>query len=357
MNLKSFLKDKLSYVVVYFFSNAVVVLIMYLSLIINKVKFSEGSVFYAFLISLFLFIVFLIYDYYRNKNFKSQLNRILNSEEDLDYILNVGAPNTEEQAVFRRILIKLYKICNNKTIKYEEEHKQYIYFVNQWVHQMKTPVAVINLILQDEVKEENKKVFESIAEENEKLQHGLDMMLYNARINEFNDDFNVEKLELIDMVRKVINENKKSLIRNHIFPKITNNEEVRVETDKKWILFAINQIVVNAIKYSKTKEGEDKHITFDIIEETSKVILSISDEGIGIPKEDITRVFNAFFTGKNGRRTYESTGMGMYLAKRICDKLGHGINVKSEEGKGTVFSIIFYRNKNIFDFDQDKYKN
>lgn len=354
MKLKDFLKDKLSYAVVYFFSNAVVILIMYLSLIINKVQFSEGSVFYAFLISLFLFIVFLIYDYYRNKNFKSQLNRILNSEEDLDYILNIGAPNTEEQAMFKIILIKLYKICNNKTVKYEEEHKQYIYFVNQWVHQMKTPVAVINLILQDEVKEENKKVFESIAEENEKLQHGLDMMLYNARLNEFNGDFNVEKLDVIDIVRKVINENKKSLIRNHIFPKVTKNEKVMVETDKKWILFAINQIVVNAIKYSKAKEGENKHITFDIINETSKIILSIRDEGIGIPKEDLTRVFNAFFTGKNGRKTDESTGMGMYLAKRICDKLGHGIKVESEDGKGTVFSIEFYNIKNIFNFNDNK---
>lgn len=354
MKLKDFLKDKLSYAVVYFFSNVVVILIMYLSLIINKVQFSEGSVFYAFLISLFLFVVFLVYDYYKNKNFKSQLKRILNSEEDLDYILNIGAPNTEEQAMFKKILIKLYKICNNKTVKYEEEHKQYIYFVNQWVHQMKTPVAVINLILQDEVNEKNKKIFESIDEENEKLKHGLDMMLYNARLNEFNGDFNVEKLDVISIVKKVINENKKSLIRNHIFPKVTNNEKVMVETDKKWIFFVINQILVNAIKYSKAKDGENKHITFVIINEASKIILSIKDEGIGIPKEDLTRVFNAFFTGKNGRKTDESTGMGMYLAKRICDKLGHGINVKSEEGKGAVFSIEFHKNKNIFNFNANK---
>lgn len=354
MKLKDFLKDKLSYAVVYFFSNVVVILIMYLSLIINKVQFSEGSVFYAFLISLFLFVVFLVYDYYKNKNFKSQLKRILNSEEDLDYILNIGTPNTEEQAMFKKILIKLYKICNNKTVKYEEEHKQYIYFVNQWVHQMKTPVAVINLILQDEVNEKNKKIFESIDEENEKLKHGLDMMLYNARLNEFNGDFNVEKLDVISIVKKVINENKKSLIRNHIFPKVTNNEKVMVETDKKWIFFVINQILVNAIKYSKAKDGENKHITFVIINEASKIILSIKDEGIGIPKEDLTRVFNAFFTGKNGRKTDESTGMGMYLAKRICDKLGHGINVKSEEGKGAVFSIEFHKNKNIFNFNANK---
>jgi len=354
VKLKDFLKDKLSYVVVYFFSNALVILIMYLSLIINKVKFSKGNVVYAFLISSFLFIVFLTYDYYKSKSFKSQLNRILSSEDDLDYILNLGTPNTEEQLAFKKILIKLYKICNNKTAKYEEEHKQYIYFVNQWVHQMKTPIAIINLILQDEINEENKKVFESIAEENEKLQHGLDMMLYNARLNEFNGDFNVERLDIIDIVRKVINQNKKSLIRNHIFPKIINNENIAVETDRKWISFAINQIVVNAIKYSRAKAGENKHITFDIVEEASKIILSIKDEGIGIPKEDLTRVFNAFFTGKNGRKTDESTGMGMYLTKRICDKLGHGINVKSEEGKGAAFSIEFYKIKNIFNFNVNK---
>lgn len=336
------------YALVYFLGITVVILIMYLTLIINKIELPRNNIFYAFIISAFLFIVFLLYDYYRNRNFRSQLNRILSSGEDLDYILNLGNPNTEEQKIFKKILIKLYKVCNNKTVNYEEEHKQYIYFVNQWVHQMKTPVSVINLILQDEVNEENKKVFESIAEENEKLQHGLDMMLYNARLNEFNGDFNVEKLNIIAIIRKVINDNKKSLIRNHIFPSISKEENVIIETDKKWISFVINQVMVNAIKYSKVKEGENKHIIFDIVEETSKITLSIKDEGIGIPKEDLTRVFNAFFTGKNGRKTDESTGMGMYLAKKICKKLGHDIAVQSEEGKGAVFSIVFYKNKSIF---------
>lgn len=350
MKFRNFLKDRIAYTTVYIISTCTVTLIMYLTLIINGFKFPLDNIFYAFLISIAFYILFLIYDYYRNKNFYSQLTSILDAEKDLDYILNIGTPNNSEQEMFKKVLLKLYKLSGDRTIKYEEAHKQYIYFVNQWVHQMKTPVSVINLLLQEQVNEEQKEVFQSISEENEKLSHGLDMMLYNARLNEFNLDFNVESLDIISIGRKVINDNKKSIIRHHIFPKIRTNKEIPVETDRKWIYFVINQIVINAIKYSKSDSEESKLITFDVKDEPSKTTLSISDQGIGIPKEDISRVFNAFFTGKNGRKTSESTGMGMYLAKRVCDNLGHELLVNSEEGMGTTFSIIFHKGKNIFKF-------
>ncbi|GFZ31077.1 two-component sensor histidine kinase [Clostridium zeae] len=348
MKFRSFLKDRITYTAVYIISTCVVILIMYLTLIINRLEIPISNIFYAFLVSIAFYMIFLLYDYCRNKNFYNQLNSILNAEEDLDYILNIGSSNNSEQEIFKKILLKLYKLSGNRTIKYEEAHKQYIYFVNQWVHQMKTPVSVINLLLQEQVNEESREVFQSISEENEKLAHGLDMMLYNARLNEFNLDFNVESLDIISIARKVINDNKKSMIRHHIFPKININKEVSVESDRKWIYFVINQIVINAIKYSKSDSEESKFITFDVIEETSKITLSISDQGIGIPKEDLSRVFNAFFTGKNGRKTSESTGMGMHLSKKVCDNLGHGLLVNSQEGFGTTFSIIFYKGKNIF---------
>lgn len=350
MNFKDFLKDRIPYIAVYFFSTLSAVIIMYLTFFIKGDDISINNVLYAFIVSASLLLVFLFYDYYRNRSFYKQLELISNSKEDLDYILNLGTPNSNEQELFKRILLNTYKLCGDKTIKYEEAHKQYIYFVNQWVHQMKTPVSVINLLLQDAQSEDNKESYSSIAEENEKLSHGLDMMLYNARLSDFNLDFNVETLDIISIIRKVINDNKKSLIRHHIFPKIHCNDELVVHTDRKWIYFVINQIVINAIKYSKAETGESKNISFKIYGEDSKIILSISDEGIGIPKEDLSRVFNAFFTGKNGRKTSESTGMGMYLAKRVCDELGHNITVESEEGKGATFLIEFYGGKNIFEF-------
>lgn len=350
MKLKKFLKDRIAYIIVCFLSTLITILIMSLSFIIRGNHISINNVLYALLVSAVLLLMFLLYEYYRNKDFYKQLDLISKSKEDLDYILNLGSPNSSEQELIKRILLNTYKLCGNKTIKYEEAHKQYIHFINQWVHQMKTPVSVINLLLQEAQSEDNREIYGSIAEENEKLSHGLDMMLYNARLSEFNLDFNVETLDIISIVRKVVNDNKKSLIRYHIFPKIHCNDEITVHTDRKWIYFVINQIVINAIKYSKVETGGSKSISFKINCEGSKITLSISDEGIGIPKEDLSRVFNAFFTGKNGRKTSESTGMGMYLAKRVCDELNHNITVESEKEKGTTFSIEFYEGKNIFKF-------
>lgn len=348
MKLKDFFKDRIGYMVVYFVSTSIVILIMYLTLIINKGVFTLNNILYAFMISTVLLTLFLLYDFYRNKPFYNQLNNIRCSKGDLDNILNIKDAGNTEQQIYREILLKTYKIYGDKLSKYEEERKQYIYFVNQWVHQMKTPVSVINLILQDQKNEEYREVFDSIAEENERISQGLEMMLYNARLNEFNLDFNVESIDIISVVRKVINHNKKSLIRQFVFPKIIGNENLVVKTDKKWIFFVINQIFINALKYSKDVQKEKKSIIFEIKQEQSQTILSIKDEGIGIPKEDIGRVFNAFFTGKNGRKTAESTGMGMYLSKRICEELGHDLLVESQEGFGSTFSIVFYKGKNIF---------
>lgn len=348
MNFKNYIKDRISLIIIFFLNTLLIILVMYLNLIINHGKFSRENVIYAFIISFVLFLFFMIYDYLKAKPFYNYLNKAANSDDDLDSILNVTGARTYERIMYNRILSKTFKFYSDKLSKYEENQRQYIYFINQWVHQMKTPVSVINLLLQDKNKENYKKTLESIFEENEKITHGLEMMLCNARLSQFNLDFKVEKVNILSIIRKVINDNKKSLIRNSIYPKIICEEDITVETDNKWISFVINQILVNAIKYSKDVSDEDKHITFEIKDEGTRTILSIEDQGIGIPKEDRTRVFNAFFTGINGRKTSESTGMGMYLSKRICDELGHGLTFESEKGKGTKFFIIFYKGKNIF---------
>lgn len=346
MNFKNYIKDRISYAVVFFINTFLIILTMNLTFIISQRKIPKENIFYAFLISSALFLLFMIYDYIRMKPFYNYLYKAANSAGDLDSILNMAEAKTREQSMYTSILNESYKLYADKLSKYEESQKQYIYFINQWVHQMKTPVSVINLLLQD--KENFKETMESISEENEKITHGLEMMLCNARLSQFNLDFKVEKANMLSVIRKVINDNKKALIKYSIYPKIICREAVKVETDVKWIAFVINQILVNAIKYSKDVSLGEKYITFEVKDEGSRIILSIEDQGIGIPREDRVRVFNAFFTGKNGRKTSESTGMGMYLSKKICDELGHGLTLESEEGKGTKFFIIFYKGKNIF---------
>lgn len=349
MKLKDFLRDRIAYTIAYFSGIFLTIVIMYLTSVINSKTYpATENMLYALSISIIIYVAFLTYEYYINNHFYKQLYSMLEPSENLNYLLNNGDAKTNEQKAYIEVLSKIYKANSERISEYEKRHKEYIYFINQWVHQMKTPVSVINLMLQDGKEEEYKGVFNSIGEENEKISHGIEMMLNHARLNEFNLDFNVESIDITVVARKVINDNKKSLIRNFIYPQIIGEKNVIVETDKKWIYFVISQIFINGIKYSKEAIRKNKHIVFEIKDKGAEVILSITDEGIGIPKEDLSRVFQAFFTGKNGRKTSESTGMGMYLSKRICDKLGHELTVESKEGQWTKFSIVFHKQKNLF---------
>lgn len=347
MKFIDFLKDRLAYIIAYFSSISLVILVMCLMMSINGLYISFNNVAYAYFVAIIIFAIFMAYEYSKVREFYKRLSDALKSEHIIDEVLNVGEGKTIEQKLFSSVLRNIHKDYKDNIYKYEDIQKQYSYFINQWVHQMKTPVSVINLILQEENVPECSEVFDSISEENEKILQGLNIMLYNARMNQFNHDFNVEDIDILAILRKVINDNKKLIIRRNILPQVVG-ETAFVQTDKKWMHFVINQIVINAIKYTAATEKDKKVIRFNIEEDKQNIVVSIEDNGIGIPKEDLGRVFNAFFTGKNGRKTSESTGMGLYLSKRICEELGNELYLVSEEGKGTKVSIVFYKSKNIF---------
>lgn len=114
---------------------------------------------------------------------------------------------------------------------------------------------------------------------------------------------------------------------------------IQISSDQKWLSFVVEQILFNALKYSK--QGAGDHITIRIEAEGHETRLSIADEGIGIPPQDLPRIFDAFFTGENGRSMTEATGMGLYLAKQVCIRLGHQLYAESKEGAGTVMTIVF----------------
>ena len=139
--------------------------------------------------------------------------------------------------------------------------------------------------------------------------------------------------------------NKTTLINEKVSIELSNLKDEEVYTDSKWAVFIINQIIQNAIKYSKK---EDKKIEIFSQEKNDKVILHIKDNGIGIKNGEITRVFERGFTGENGRIIgQKSTGIGLYLCKKLCDKLGLGIELNSEKDNGTEVRIIFPKNSYI----------
>lgn len=328
---------------------------MMLDIIIRKERLKLANIVYAFMLSLIFLIVLLIMDYIKKRNFYEIINKGLENSENLEYIFNIPDNISKEYDIFKKIQIKNYMVYENILDKYKQYYKVQRDFNNRWIHQMKTPISVIKLILENEKDKDidvnTKKSYESIEEEMEKLSNGLEMALYALRVNDFHEDFKIEDVNLLEVVRNVINENKNAFIINSIYPKIITEEDKEVKTDIKWIKFIINQIITNSIKYTKVKKSEEKSVTIRLQAIDDKAILSIKDTGVGIPKQDLDRVFNPFFTGENGRRYKESTGMGLYLTKDIANKLGHDILVESIEGEGTVVNIVFYQGRSIYDLE------
>ncbi|MBW3496600.1 HAMP domain-containing sensor histidine kinase [Bacillus sp. FDAARGOS_1420] len=285
---------------------------------------------YSVFLGICFLIGYLIYRYYSHRRY---YNKLSHPSQALGESLQ-KTDHTPISIAFRRILEVQYNQYQSELKTWEHKQKEHLIFMNQWVHQMKTPVSVVALITQ----EEHGEAFESIAEEIDRMKCGLEMVLHMARLETFEQDFHVERVSLKTLAQEVIDENKRFFIRNYVYPKVKIAQDYIVETDRKWLGFMTNQILSNAIKYSA---GSRTDITIAVWKTEQSIFFEIQDQGVGISKEDLPRVFRPFYTGGNGRKFKESTGMGLYLVKNITEKLHHEIEIESEVGIGTRIQIIF----------------
>jgi signal transduction histidine kinase len=173
-----------------------------------------------------------------------------------------------------------------------------------------------------------------------RIENYVEEVLYFVRSDNVEKDYIIKHCNLEEIINPVIRRNKDNLLLKKIFLEIEDLNHV-VLTDSKWMGFIINQIISNSIKYSK----ENPKIKIEAKTINNEVVLEIEDNGIGINEKDITKVFNKSFTGENGRKIRSSTGMGLYLVKKLCDKLGHKVKVESQAGEFTKISICFTNNK------------
>ncbi|MBB6637653.1 sensor histidine kinase [Cohnella thailandensis] len=287
--------------------------------------------FYAVFIGMFVLLGYLVYRYFRHARMYKLLSAPpLSLEESIAPLGEAAVPGA-----LHELLQNQYRQYQHQAKAWEHHRRDHLSFMNQWVHQMKTPLAVIHLTVQN--REEPS--FASIGEEAERLEQGLEKVLYAARLEAFEQDFQAERVNLRELAAGAINEHKRLFIRSEVYPDNQVDPELWVETDAKWMRFVLNQIVSNAIKYSA---GSRTKVTFEAkADGGGNVTLEIRDRGVGIPLSDRKRVFQPFFTGENGRQFRESTGMGLYLAKKICDQLQHPIGLESAVGEGTVLRISF----------------
>ena len=162
-------------------------------------------------------------------------------------------------------------------------------------------------------------------------------------MDQVSNDFMIKNINLNNVIKNVLARNKKIMIQNNMKVEL-NNVNKNCYTDEKWLEFIVNQIIQNAIKYRKEKNA---NIVITISENKENVILNIKDNGIGIKTSEIGRIFDKGFTGTNGRNQKKSTGIGLYLCKRLCQEIGMEIEANSKENEFTEIKIIIPRNKKI----------
>ena len=294
---------------------------------------------YVAIIIIFVVVIAILIEYKRKKDFYNQLIRNM---EDLKekYLISeiIKTPNFIEGKILKEILQDTGKSMSENVNYYKNIQEDYKEYIELWIHEVKIPISASKLIIENNKNE----ITKSIDEELDKVENYTEQALYYARSNAVEKDYIINKTNLKEIVACSILKSKTTLLNEKIALDIDNLKSEEVYTDSKWAIFIVNQIIQNAIKYSKK---ENKKIEISSKEKDDKVILYIKDNGIGIKQGEVVRVFERGFTGENGRIIgKKSTGIGLYLCKKLCDKLGLGIELNSEKDKGTEVRIIFPKN-------------
>lgn len=282
------------------------------------------------ILSLFIFFIYLALDFYKYlKNFLSLREIKDNIEVNLPEF-NSSYNLIEEE--LKEIIALIYKDKTDITSKSDLAKTDLMNYYTLWAHQIKTPISAMRLLLQSEDFPHKRELEMELF----KVEEYVEFVLQYLRIDSMNSDLTLEKYSLDEIVKEAIKKYSKIFIRKKIK---LNFESLNymVLTDKKWLSFVLEQLISNALKY--TKEGSISIY----MDKDYKETLVIEDTGIGINSEDIPRVFERGFTGFNGRLDKKSTGLGLYLCKEILNKLSHKIKIESKVSKGTKILIDLSR--------------
>ncbi len=297
---------------------------------------SYDSIFLILLIWIVILTVCLAVSYYSRK---VQMEKLLNLAEQLEerYLLSevMEKPERADDLVYYRLLKLAGKSMLEQVNGVRMERAEYKEYVEQWVHEIKTPITAMKLLCENIHSQEIKKLLVEI----EKVNRYTEQALYYARSEHTEKDYSVREIRLFDVVHQSIAENKYLLLQNGVGIELQETDD-SVYSDEKWLCFILNQLIVNSVKY----RTELPILKFYTERQGNQVILCVQDNGIGIDSSDLQRIFEKSFTGQNGRNALQnSTGIGLYLCKRLCDKLGIGICADSN-GSGTTFKLVFQIN-------------
>lgn len=269
---------------------------------------------------------------------KRQMQKLLDIAGQLSerYLISevMELPEQAEDQVYYQLLKMAGKSMLEQIGEVRRERLEYKEYIEQWIHEIKTPITAMKLLCENHRTDWTKELLLEL----EKTNRFTEQALYYARSEHTEKDYSVREMSLSQVVHQAIADNKYLLLQSGVRLEVEEMADT-VYSDEKWVRFILNQLIANVVKY---RSGQPV-LRFSTRRQQDQVILVVEDNGIGISPADLPRVFEKGFTGQNGRMVQQSTGIGLYLCKRLCDKLGIGIAAESS-GQGTAISLAFHIN-------------
>lgn len=326
MNFKKFLKDKMILIIGEISFNIYTVLILKMV----KVEFHVIAILIG--LNILIKVSILIMSFISKKIFYNDVQNKI-SKLDKKYLIAevINKPKFYEGEIFYDVVKNLESSIIEEVNKYKTSSEEYKEYIEMFVHEVKTPILGAKLIIENNKSEITLKIEDELS----RIETLLEQIIMYTKIGHISTDYSLKYYTLEEIVNVTLKKNALLLIENKI-KVIKENLDIEVVTDRSWIQFIITQIISNSVKYMKCNGS----IKFYGEEEKNNIVLSIEDNGIGISKHDIDRVFKKGFIGENGRMNGQATGMGLYICKKIATGIGLEISISSEREKGTIVKLI-----------------
>ncbi len=331
MNIGTYIKEKKENIILFII--LVIILLFLLDLFgVNKYL----TIMILSLLSIYFIVDFFTFYLKRKKYYDNFLNNLNLLDKKYLILETLEEPEFLDGKVFYDALYKIDKSMMENINNYRNETEDFKEYVEMWIHEIKIPIAGLMLMYHN-----NKTVNKNFLDQLNSLDNLTDQILYYVRSNYAEKDFLIKEASMDKIINEVLLKNKDSILENHIDVTV-DVKNIKVLTDSKWLVFILNQIINNSIKYSDN--SRKSYIMFYIEDNEKEMTLHIKDNGIGVNASDLKHVFDKSFTGENGRKMRNSTGFGLYISKKLIEKLGHKISATSEENKYFEITITFGKN-------------
>lgn len=329
MTIKDYIKDKLYFIMTFF------IVFIFMNGFLIFIKLDTSILFMIDISYVILFLTVILVEFSRRYHYYNDLLKSIGEMEEKYLIFDLIE---EKHFLDSNFMINLMKQGNyamsQEVSLYKEAQKEYKDYIELWVHEIKTPLSALKLMIENNNMTQSKK-------ELNRLSYYIDQALYYARSSAVEKDYLIEPIHLEDISKQVVRELSNLFIEKNISVDL-DFKGGTVYSDSKWLSFIIKQILLNSIQYSHVSS----RVVLKSYDVEHAVVLEIIDHGVGIRQEDIPRIFDKGFTGAKGRVYNQATGMGLYLVKSLADSLHIGLSVGSDDT--TTFKLTFPKSSSHF---------